>query len=99
MNDIVDYAMPMMRIEILMKKMHNALLDHKMSEAHELAVEVVSESRYLVHTLTLMKEQEDALRQQTKTVQERVPATTGSRGARKPDGPSAGKALNGRQRH
>lgn len=99
MTDIVDYAMPMMRIEIIMKKMHNALLDHKLPEAQELAIELVSESRLLVNMLILMKEKQDALREQIKTVQKRVPATTGSGGARKQNGPAAGSALNGRQRH
>jgi hypothetical protein len=99
MSEIVDYAMPMMRIEILLKKMHNALLDNHIAEAQDLAVELVTEARFLAHTLTLMKEQQDALRQQIKTVQERIPAAASPRGARKPNGAAASTSLNGRQRH
>ena len=99
MSEIIDYAMPMMRIEMLMKKMHNALLENRLPEAQEIAIEVVSESRFLINTLILMQEKQNALRHQVKTVQEGIPAAAESGRTRKSDGPPAGKALNGRQRH
>jgi hypothetical protein len=99
MSELIDYAMPMMRIEIILKKMHNALLDDRLAVAQELSVDLTAETRVLRNTLILMKDKQDALRQQTKTVQEGIPATVGPRGAREPDGSPAGTALNGLQRH
>lgn len=99
MSELIDYAMPMMRIENILKKMHNALLDDRLAVAQELAVDLTAETRVLRNTLILMKDKQDAIRQQTKTVQEGIPATAGSGGARKPHGSPAGSALNGRQRH
>jgi hypothetical protein len=74
MIDIIDYAAPMMRVEKLLKEMHNSLLDKDMDTAHGKALALIVESRVLSNTLILMKEQEakHALRQQTQTVQERV---------------------------
>jgi hypothetical protein len=73
-TELIDYAAPMMRVEKLLKEMHNSLLDKDMITAHEKALALIVESRVLCNTLILMKEQETehALRQQTKTVQERV---------------------------
>lgn len=78
MTDITDYAMPMMKIENILRRMHNHLLDHEMLQAQELSIQLVAESRVLYHTLILMKEQEDALRQQTTPIQKRIPATSGA---------------------
>jgi len=78
MADITDYAMPMMRIENFLRQMHNHLLDREMTQAQELSIQLVAESRVLYHTLILMEEQENALRQQTTPVQERVPTTSGA---------------------
>lgn len=57
MEDIVDYAMPLMIIERLTKDIHNLCLDKKFDEARDLAVHLTAESRVLQHTLTLMREQ------------------------------------------
>ena len=78
MVDITDYAMPMMRIENFLRQMHNHLLDREMPQAQELSIQLVAEARVLQHTLNLMKEQEDALRQQTTPVQERVSTASGA---------------------
>jgi hypothetical protein len=99
MSELIDYAMPMMRIENILKKMHNALLDDRLAVAQQLSVDLMTETRLLRNTLILMKDKQDAVRKQTKTVQEGIPATAGSGGAREPHGSSAGAALNGRQRH
>ena len=53
---LIDYAEPMMRIERLLKDMHNLLLDNKFEEAIEVSLLLTSESRLLQHTLVLMKE-------------------------------------------
>jgi hypothetical protein len=55
-TDLIDYAAPMMRIERLLKEMHNLLLDNKFEEAIEVGVLLATESRLLKHTLVLMKE-------------------------------------------
>jgi hypothetical protein len=56
--NLIDYAAPMMRIERLLKDMHNLLLDNKFEEAMELNLLLVTESRLLQHTLILMKEKQ-----------------------------------------
>ena len=53
MTDIIDYAMPMMRIEIILKKMHNALLDDRLAVAQQLSVDLMTETRILRNTLIL----------------------------------------------
>ena len=78
MSDITDYAMPMMRIENFLRQMHNHLLDREMPQAQELSIQLVAEARVLQHTLNLMKEQENALRQQIAPVQKRVPTASGA---------------------
>jgi hypothetical protein len=78
MADITDYAMPMMRIENFLRQMHNHLLDREMPQAQELSIQLVAEARVLQHTLNLMKEQENALRQQITPVQERVSTASGA---------------------
>ena len=57
-SNLIDYAAPMMRIERLLKDMHNLLLDNKFEEAIEVSLLLTSESRLLQHTLVLMKEKQ-----------------------------------------
>lgn len=57
-STLIDYAAPMMRIERLLKDMHNMLLDNKFEEAMELNLLLLTESRLLQHTLVLMKEKQ-----------------------------------------
>ena len=56
-RSLIDYAAPMMRIERLLKEMHNLLLDNKFEEAMEVSLLLTTESRMLQHTLVLMKEE------------------------------------------
>ena len=74
MSIVIDYAAPMMRIENLLKEMHNSLLDKDMTIAHHQALTLIVEARVLCNTIVLMqeKESEHALRQQAPTLQERV---------------------------
>lgn len=53
---LIDYAAPMMRIERLLKEMHNLLLDNKFDEAIELSPVITTEAKMLHNTLVLMKE-------------------------------------------
>ena len=47
MNTVIDYAAPMMRIENIMKEMHNSLLEKNMTAAHHQALILVVEARVL----------------------------------------------------
>ena len=77
MSTVIDYAAPMMRIESLLKAMHNDLLEKDISAAGDKATLLIVESRILLNTLIIMqqKEHENALRQQAPTLQERVSTT------------------------
>ena len=55
---LIDYAMPMMNMERMAKKIHDLCLEYRYEEARELAVELTAESRLLVTTLRHMSEQE-----------------------------------------
>jgi len=69
---MIDYAAPMMRIETLLKEMHNNLLKRDLNGAIEMGTVLLAETRVLQNTLIILKEREDALRQQAPTLQERV---------------------------
>lgn len=56
MTELIDYAAPMMRIERLLKDLHNLLLDNKFDEAIELSPVITAEAKLLHNTLILMKE-------------------------------------------
>ena len=101
MTTIIDYAAPMMRIENLMKEMHNDLLDKNLSEAFAKATLMVVEARLLCNTIVIMKEKEDtyALRQQAPTLQERVPTADSAWGDSGQAGAPEGEAGAGQKRH
>lgn len=77
---MIDYAAPMMRIEKLLKDMHNDLLDREMDAAQQKAITLVTETKLLLNTLVIMqeKDKEHAIRQQAPTLQEGVSATEGA---------------------
>jgi hypothetical protein len=56
MTELIDYAAPMMRIERLLKDLHDLLLDGKFDEAIELSPVITTESKLLQNVLVLMKE-------------------------------------------
>lgn len=78
-NEIIDYAMPMMNIEKFLKDTHNYLLNGQIELAQEKCVHLVAETRILSNTLKIMKEKENALRKQTPSLQEGISATTRAR--------------------
>ena len=77
---MIDYAAPMMRIEKLLKDMHNDLLDKNMDVAQQKAITLITETKLLLNTLIIMqeKDKEHAVRQQAPTLQEGVSATEGA---------------------
>jgi hypothetical protein len=68
MADIVDYALPMMTVKKWLNEVHAAVLNNDLEAALNHAFVAVAECRLLAVTLKDMKERDDALRQQTKTV-------------------------------
>jgi hypothetical protein len=60
--DLVDYALPMMRVEKCLQEMHNDLLENDFTTAADKAVVLVGEARILLNVILLMKEKRDALR-------------------------------------
>jgi len=78
MTEIIDYAMPMMNIEKFLKDTHNYLLDGQMELAQEKCLLLATEAKILSNTLILIKEKQNAIREQTPALREGIPATTGA---------------------
>jgi hypothetical protein len=57
-EEIIDYAMPLMKIERYAKLIHQSCLENDLPEAIEHAISLVTEARILTNTLRLMKEKE-----------------------------------------
>lgn len=55
-EDIIDYAMPLMKIERLAKEIHDLCLEQRYEDAREGALHLGTEARVLQHTLTIMQE-------------------------------------------
>lgn len=53
---IVDYAMPLMKVERFAKKIHDLCLEHKYEEAQEQCLLLMTEARMVQTTLKHMKE-------------------------------------------
>jgi hypothetical protein len=53
---MIDYAMPMMKIEQLMRKIHDACLMQQYSKAEIDATDLIVEARVLLNNLKLMQE-------------------------------------------
>jgi hypothetical protein len=60
--DLVDYALPMMRVEKCLQDMHNDLLENDFASAADKALVLVGDARILLNVILLMKEKRDALR-------------------------------------
>jgi hypothetical protein len=55
-EDIIDYAMPLMKIEKYAKQVHDHALDNDLAAAHEVAMVLGAEVRILQRTLEIMME-------------------------------------------
>lgn len=55
-EEIVDYAMPLIKIERFAKEIHSMCLEHRYEEARQEAMLLGVEARLLQHTLSIMKE-------------------------------------------
>ena len=65
---IIDYAYPMMAAEKALKEAHNNLLENRYDEALEDMNRALVEARITINSIRHMKEQDNALRQQTPPV-------------------------------
>lgn len=65
---MIDYSYPAMMAERAMKDLHNAALENDFDAAIEHGLNALTEMRLTINALRDMKEQRDALRQQTQTV-------------------------------
>ena len=52
---VVDYAEPMIKLEKLLRKIHDKCLEKKYAEADELCLEGIAEMRVLSATLAIME--------------------------------------------
>jgi hypothetical protein len=58
-DELTDYALPLIKIERLAKEIHDQCLVHKFDEAREGALRLGVETSVLKHILTLMKEKHE----------------------------------------
>ena len=65
---MIDYAQPAMNAERALKELHWAAIENSIDEAIEHGLNALTEVRMTINALKHMKEQQDALRQQTKAV-------------------------------
>jgi hypothetical protein len=81
MSNLIDYAMPCMKAESALKRLHDAMLNKKYDDALEEALDALVEVKMTYNAVLHAKEQENAVREQAAPVQERVSAAGVSRGA------------------
>ena len=67
-DNLIDYAYPMMMAERKLKDAHLALLDNNHDVGIDRLIEVATEVKLALNSAKHMKEQRDALRQQTQTI-------------------------------
>lgn len=65
---MIDYAYPMMMTEKAIKEAHNRMLENDHDQAIEQMLMVMTEAKMTLNAIRHMKEQQDALRKQTKAV-------------------------------
>jgi hypothetical protein len=54
-EEITDYAMPMMKMERMMRQVHDLCLENRFAEAREVALHLGVEARILSATLAIME--------------------------------------------
>lgn len=57
-DPVVDYAMPLIKIEKLMRNIHDKCLDKQYADASELCLSAIAEFRILTASLAIMMEKE-----------------------------------------
>lgn len=67
-DNLIDYAYPMMMAERKLRDAHSALLDNNHDVGIDRLIEVAAEVKLALNSVRHMKEQRDALRQQTQTL-------------------------------
>lgn len=65
---MIDYAHPCMMAEKALKELHNAMLEQDYARAMKAGMDAMVEVRMTMNAVNHMKEQSNALRQQTQTV-------------------------------
>ena len=65
---LIDYAYPMMAAEKALKDAHHRMLENKYDEALEEMNKALVEARITINSIRHLKEQNNALRQQTTPV-------------------------------
>jgi len=65
---MIDYAHPVMMAQRAMKDLHQAALENNFDAAIEHGIVAITEMRLTINALKDMKDKQNALRQQTKTV-------------------------------
>lgn len=89
MSDLIDYAMPCMKAERALKKLHDAMLLKDYDAALEAGLDAIVEVKMTYNAVLHEKELRDAVREQTAPVQEGVPTTVSAWRARKTNGKTA----------
>ena len=56
--EVIDYAMPLMKIERMTKEIHDMCLQRKYNEAQTVSTLLAVEARLLVSVLKIMQEKE-----------------------------------------
>lgn len=54
-DEVIDYAMPMMNMERMMRQVHDLCLENRFAEAREVALHLGVEARILSATLAIME--------------------------------------------
>lgn len=62
-SDVIDYAKPMMDAENALKNMHQAVLHRDYDIAREFALEAMTHTKIAMHSITIMSEDKNGLRQ------------------------------------
>jgi hypothetical protein len=62
-SGLIDYAKPMMDAEQALKNMHQAALHKDFEIAKEFALEAMSYTKLAMHSITIMEEDKNGLRQ------------------------------------
>ena len=89
---MIDYSEPYIAAKKLLQDVHDAMLEQDYDSALSAAFHALVEVRIIHVAILDARDRQDALRKQTKALQERVSTTEGTGGTTEPDGASAGAA-------